>query len=414
MAGRTIPIHSASVVHAPTAVISEGIAFTTLPPLSLYIHLPWCVRKCPYCDFNSHEARGDLPFDTYVDALIADVEAALPMIWGRPVVSVFFGGGTPSLFPAAAIGRLLDALRARLKILPGSEVTLEANPGAVDEAKFADLAAAGINRVSIGVQSFDDAMLARLGRIHAGDDATRAVDAALRHFASVNVDLMHALPQQTPQQAMADVQRAVALGVPHISAYQLTLEPNTAFAACPPEHLPDADTAADIAEAVESTLATAGLEHYETSAHARAGERCRHNLNYWTFGDYLGIGAGAHGKLSLPDRIVRQSRLKHPKAYLERAAAGESTLEASTDVSPADLPFEFAINAMRLTEGFAPSLYAQHTGRPVGELIAGLTRARDQGLVDVTAHHVGPTPLGQRHLNALLETLLPDLSASSA
>ncbi|MBU3693881.1 MAG: radical SAM family heme chaperone HemW [Rhodocyclaceae bacterium] len=443
MAGRVIPIRSgdaATVGHSAPGIIDRPddgtIRFASLPPLALYVHLPWCVRKCPYCDFNSHEARGEPDFEAYVDALIGDVEAALPLVWGRPVVSIFFGGGTPSLTPVPAFARLMDALRARLPLQPGLEVTLEANPGTVDEARFAGYAAAGVNRISLGVQSFHDAMLSRLGRIHGGDDARRAVDAALRHVPRINIDLMHALPGQTAAQAVTDVRAALGLGAGHISAYQLTLEPNTAFAAVPPEGLPDADHAADIAEAVEATLAEAGLEHYETSAHARRGERCQHNLNYWTFGDYLGIGAGAHGKLSFADRILRQSRFKHPRAYLEQArvragggstgagpqpaatlgavrdiaglvaGATDPTVEETATVAAADLPFEFAMNALRLTGGFDAALYAAHTGRPVAELLARLAGPIKRGLVTEAGGRVTPTALGRRHLNEALTLLL--------
>jgi oxygen-independent coproporphyrinogen-3 oxidase len=443
MAGRVIPIRSGGVALAKLAapgaahpLDDSAIRFAALPPLTLYVHLPWCVRKCPYCDFNSHEARGEPDFEAYVDALIGDVEAALPLVWGRPVVSIFFGGGTPSLTPVPAFARLMDALRARLPLQPGLEVTLEANPGTVDEARFAGYAAAGVTRISLGVQSFDDAMLARLGRIHGGDDARRAVDGALRHVPRVNIDLMHALPEQTAAQAVADVRAAIDLGAGHISAYQLTLEPNTAFAAMPPEGLPDADRAADIAEAVEATLAAAGLEHYETSAHARRGERCQHNLNYWTFGDYLGIGAGAHGKLSFADRVLRQSRFKHPRAYLEQAqarasggsngagpqpsaamgavqdiaglvaGAADSTVEETATVAAHDLPFEFAMNALRLIGGFDAALYAAHAGRPVAELLARLAEPIKQGLITVSGGRVTPTALGRQHLNEALTLLL--------
>ena len=422
MAARIIPISPADALPGAgvkTQPDDGTIRFSSLPPLSLYVHLPWCVRKCPYCDFNSHEARGEPEYETYVDALIGDVESALPLIWGRPVESIFFGGGTPSLIPIAAFERLMEALRSRLSLRPGLEVTLEANPGTVDEARFAGYAAAGVNRISVGVQSFDDAMLGRLGRIHGGHDARRAVETALRHVPRVNVDVMHALPGQTAEQAVSDVRTALGLGVGHISAYQLTLEPNTAFAAAPPPELPDADRAADIADAVENELAAAGLEHYETSAHARRGERCQHNLNYWGFGDYLGIGAGAHGKLSLADRIVRQARFRHPRAYLERAASpvpaatlerpfdAAGTIEQAHSVASASLPFEFALNALRLTEGFDAALYPAHAGRPARELLEHLAAPVLEGLVAVAAGRVTPTHLGRRHLNRVLEMLLP-------
>jgi oxygen-independent coproporphyrinogen-3 oxidase len=411
---RIIPIINAAPAARSVATAGGGIHLSALPPLSLYVHLPWCVRKCPYCDFNSHEARGEPDFETYVDALISDVQSALPMVWGRPVVSIFFGGGTPSLTPVPAFSRLMDSLRALLNLRPGLEVTLEANPGTVDEANFAGYAAAGVNRISLGVQSFDDAMLARLGRIHGGNDARRAAEIALRHVPRLNIDLMHALPGQTAGQAVDDVRTALALGAGHISAYQLMLEPNTVFAANPPAGLPDVDAAADIADAVEAELAAAGLEHYETSAHARRGDQCTHNLNYWTFGDYLGIGAGAHGKLSFADRITRHARFKHPRTYMERAGHREeavdgvsATIEETRELYADELPFEFALNALRLTGGFEAALYAAHTGRPTAELLGGLKAATDLGLVETSAGRVAPTVLGRRHLNQLLETLLP-------
>ena len=420
MTARIIPISPAGPTSGASAVPppDDGrIRFASLPPLSLYVHLPWCVRKCPYCDFNSHEARSEPDFEAYVDALIGDVESSLPLVWGRPVESIFFGGGTPSLIPVTAFERLMKALRSMLSLRPGLEVTLEANPGTVDEGRFAGYADAGVNRISIGVQSFDNAMLQRLGRIHGGHEARRAVETALRHVPRVNVDLMHALPAQSAAQAVGDVRIALDLGVGHVSAYQLTLEPNTAFAASPPPDLPDGDRAADIADAVEAELAAAGMEHYETSAHARKGERCWHNLNYWLFGDYLGIGAGAHGKLSFADRVIRQARLRHPRTYLERAAAHTTalpehlfdaigTVEESTHVAPQNLPFEFALNALRLTEGFEVALYSAHTGRPAQDLLLQLAAPAREGLLSVAAGRVTPTPLGRRHLNRVLEMLL--------
>jgi oxygen-independent coproporphyrinogen-3 oxidase len=419
MANRVIPIVGLAPAGGASAVSAlptddGGIRLSAVPPLSLYVHFPWCVRKCPYCDFNSHEAREAPDFEAYVDALIRDLQGALPMVWGRPVVSVFFGGGTPSLVPIAAFSRLMDSLRTLLNLQPGLEVTLEANPGTAEEARFAGYAAAGVNRISLGVQSFDDAMLARLGRIHGGDDSRRAVDMALRHVPRVNIDLMHALPRQTPAGAVADVRLAIARGIGHISAYQLTLEPNTAFAADPPADLPEADAAADVADTVEAELAQAGYEHYETSAHARSGERCLHNLNYWAFGDYLGIGAGAHSKLSFAERIVRHARFRHPRTYLDKAAQVDpvadgvpATIEEARDLRTDELPFEFALNALRLTAGCDAALYTAHAGRPSSDLLKRLDAARRLGLVDVEAGKVRPTRLGRRHLNTLLETLLP-------
>src|SRR5690349_10725127 len=294
------------------------VSLALLPPLALYVHIPWCVRKCPYCDFNSHERAGELPEREYVGKLILDLEAMLPSVWGRRLSSIFIGGGTPSLFSPAAIDELLAAVRARLPIEPGAEVTLEANPGTVEAGRFRGFRQAGVNRISLGVQSFDDAMLASLGRIHGGDEARRAIEVALESFDNVNIDLMYGLPAQSLEQALADLRQAIGCGVPHLSAYQLTIEPNTVFYSKPPR-LPEHDSAAEMQLAIEAALAEAGYEHYETSAFARPGRRCRHNVNYWEFGDYLGIGAGAHGKVSFPDRVTRHERIKQPKEYLASA-----------------------------------------------------------------------------------------------
>ncbi|MDO8933971.1 MAG: radical SAM family heme chaperone HemW [Rhodocyclaceae bacterium] len=375
-----------------------------LPPLSLYVHFPWCVRKCPYCDFNSHEATGGvggIPEEAYVAALIDDLESALPQVWGRPVTSVFFGGGTPSLLSGAAVERLLAAFRARLPLLPDAEITLETNPGTAEAEKFAAFRAAGVNRLSLGIQSFDDARLAALGRIHSGGEALRAVDLALRHFPRVNLDLMYALPDQTLAQARHDLATAVACGAQHISAYHLTLEPNTAFHHAPPP-LPDDDLAADMQDMVEETLAAAGYQHYETSAFARPGQRCRHNLNYWTYGDYLGIGAGAHAKISFPERILREARRKHPAEYLHGGR-----IQEQREVAACERPFEFMMNALRLTEGFDARLFAERTGLPLAVLHAELRSAERDGLLTVTPERIVPTPQGQRFLNRLLGMFLP-------
>jgi oxygen-independent coproporphyrinogen-3 oxidase len=386
----------------PLATTTTWQGLKVLPPLSLYVHFPWCVRKCPYCDFNSHEARGGIPEEDYVDALITDLETALPQVWGRAVVSVFFGGGTPSLLSGAAVDRLLAAFRARLTLLPEAEITLEANPGTADAAHFAAYRAAGVNRLSLGIQSFDDAKLAALGRIHSGDEARRAIDLALRQFDRVNLDLMYALPQQTLAQAQRDMETALSFGPEHLSAYHLTLEPNTAFHHAPPP-LPDDDLAADMQEMVEETLGAAGYEHYETSAFARPGGRCRHNLNYWTFGDYLGIGAGAHGKLSFPDRVVREARLRGPKDYL---AAADRVSERH-EVALSELPFEFLMNALRLAEGFSPQLFEERTGLPLAVVWERLQTAQHEGLLAMTAENLRPTAAGRRFLNRLLQSFLP-------
>src|SRR5438105_759238 len=318
------------------------------PPLSLYVHIPWCLRKCPYCDFNSHEARGDVPEAAYVDALLGDLESSLPSVWGRRLETIFMGGGTPSLFTPEAIDRLLTGIRTRITVDPSAEITMEANPGTFEMERFRGYRAAGVNRLSVGVQSFDDRALAAIGRVHGAGEARRALEAACAIFPRVNADLMYALPEQSGDCAAADVREAIALGVSHVSAYHLTLEPDTHFHRFPPP-LPDEDAAADMQEAIEDVLAAAGFEHYETSAFARPGERARHNLNYWTFGDYLGIGAGAHGKISFRDRIVRERRARKPQTYMQLAAAGGAIDEAHT-VSEADLAFEFMLNALRLVD----------------------------------------------------------------
>lgn len=382
----------------------------SLPPLSLYIHFPWCVRKCPYCDFNSHEPRSALDQDGYIDALIADLESALPLIWGRRVQTVFMGGGTPSLFSPTHIDRLLRALDARLKLNPDAEITLEANPGTLEIAQFAGYRAAGVNRLSIGVQSFHPGHLSALGRIHGADEACRAAEQASRHFDTFNLDIMYALPGQTLAQALADVEQALALGARHLSAYHLTLEPNTLFAARPPANLPDDDLAADMQEAIEARLAAAGLVHYETSAFALPGHQAQHNLNYWTFGDYLGIGAGAHGKLSFHDRIQRDMRHKQPAAYLAGVAQG-SQVQTSQPVAHADLAFEFMMNALRLTDGFALSLFNERTGLPLSAILPALEQAEQRGRLVREHGLVRPTLLGQRFLNDLLGVFLPESAA---
>ncbi len=383
-----------------------GPQFATLPPLALYIHIPWCLKKCPYCDFNSHEARGDIPEDAYVDALFADLEFALPSIWGRKIVSVFIGGGTPSLFSAAAIDRLLAGIRARLSVMPDAEVTLEANPGTFERAKFAGYRAAGVNRLSLGIQSFDANHLAALGRVHDADEARRAAESALAIFGNVNFDLMYALPRQTVAEAEADVAAALAFAPPHLSFYHLTLEPNTLFHRYPPP-LPDDEAAADIEDAVAAHLDAAGYVHYETSAHARRGRECRHNLNYWQFGDYLGIGAGAHSKLSFRDRIVRQVRYRQPKQYFERVAAG-APLQEHADVTRNDVGFEFMLNALRLTAGVPATLFAERTGYPLSLVQRPLLQAAVRGLVESDPTTIRPSALGRRFLNDLQALFLND------
>ena len=397
----------------PPAIEPAG-GVPALPPLSLYVHLPWCVRKCPYCDFNSHGLRDELPEAEYVDALIRDLDWELanppPGARATPLHSVFFGGGTPSLFSPRAIGRILDAAAGRIGLRADAEVTLEANPGTADAAHFAGYRAAGVNRLSIGVQSLDDACLRALGRIHDARQAEAAVDMArAAGFDNLNLDLMFALPGQGPAAALADLDRALRLAPEHLSYYHLTLEPDTAFAAAPPPALPDADAGAAMLDAASERLVAAGYRGYETSAWARAGRRAAHNLNYWRFGDYLGIGAGAHGKRSgWVDgglHIERRSRLRHPRRYMT-VAGSAAAIDETRMVGEAERPFEFAMNALRLHEGFDWSLWSSATGLSPAALATPLARAERLGLVEQSAAGVRPTARGRAHLNGLLELFL--------
>ena len=401
-------MRSSPITHHPSPT------FTALPPLSLYIHIPWCARKCPYCDFNSHEARGAVPEERYVAALIADLERALPEVWGRRVHSVFFGGGTPSLFSAPAIDAILAAVRARLALAPEAEITLEANPGTAEAGKFRDFRAAGINRLSLGIQSFDPRHLKSLGRIHDGREARRAIEMAMRDFDNVNLDLMYGLPGQTVDEARADIEEALEFAPPHLSCYHLTIEPNTYFHRFPPK-LPDDDTTAAMQDAIEARLSVAGYDHYETSAFAKAvtrqsplvatDARCRHNLNYWRFGDYLGIGAGAHGKLSFPERIARQARIKHPERYMAAAEAGDP-IQEQRGVRSEEIPFEFMMNALRLNAGFPAALFEERTGLPLTAVLRELEDAERRGLIERDHARIAPTALGRRYLNDLLQLFL--------
>jgi oxygen-independent coproporphyrinogen-3 oxidase len=376
------------------------VRFAALPPLALYAHLPWCVRKCPYCDFNSHERGDALPEREYVDALLADLEAMLPAVWGRRLRSVFIGGGTPSLFSPEAIDRLLAAVRARMPLEPEAEVTLEANPGTAEAGRFRGYRAAGVNRLSLGIQSFDDEKLRVLGRIHSAAEARRAIDMAQASFANVNLDLMYGLPGQTLEEARADLEAALAFGTAHLSAYQLTLEPNTVFYRRPPP-LPAHDACADMQLMVEELAGASGLEHYETSAFARPGMRCRHNLNYWEFGDYLGLGAGAHGKLSFPDRVVRHERARQPREYMAAAGAAQEKV-----IAPRELPFEFMLNALRLVEGVPAELFGQRTGLDASVIARRLALAAERGLLEADPRRIRPTPRGRLFLNDLLQLFL--------
>jgi putative oxygen-independent coproporphyrinogen III oxidase len=388
-------------------VLLAGGGLAQLPPLSLYVHFPWCVRKCPYCDFNSHEARSGVDDMQYVSALLSDLELALPAVWGRPVHTVFIGGGTPSLMSPAALETLLDGIRARVRLLPDAEITLEANPGTFEAEKFRAYRAAGVNRLSVGIQSFDDDRLRALGRIHDGRQAHAALDIALTHFDNVNLDLMYALPQQTSEAALADLRAGIAHGVTHLSAYHLTIEPNTLFYRHVPAGLPDEDCAADMQEAIEASLEAAGFAHYETSAFARPGRQCAHNLNYWRFGDYLGIGAGAHGKISAHDGIVREMRFKQPAAYLQAVADGKPA-QSHERVMREDLPFEFMMNLLRLTGGFELALFTERTGLPFTAIARELEAAQAKGLVERDLVRLWPTLKGQRFLNDLLGLFLRD------
>jgi oxygen-independent coproporphyrinogen-3 oxidase len=384
------------------ALLRPGTLRLQPPPLALYVHFPWCVRKCPYCDFNSHEPAGGIgaiPEARYLDALRADLDAALPLIWGRRIVSIFFGGGTPSLLSAAGLERLLSDIRARLPLEAGCEVTLEANPGTFEAAKFAAFRAAGVNRLSIGVQSFDDGQLRRLGRVHDRVQSLAAIETAAKHFDNFNLDLMYALPGQSIEAMHQDVELALAQAAPHLSFYQLTIEPNTVFAKRPPS-LPDEDSAATMHDWLEGRLADAGYMHYEVSAYARDGHSCRHNLNYWQFGDYVGIGAGAHSKISFPHRIVRQARLRQPASYMDRALAGNA-LADSAEVARDELPFEFMLNALRLNAGFPLRLFVERTGLPLSAIEPPLREAEARGLVERDLSSVRPTLLGRRFLSDL-------------
>ncbi len=383
------------------------------PPTSLYVHIPWCVKKCPYCDFNSHEQRGALQEAEYVESLLADLDADLvdqPWLADRRINSVFFGGGTPSLFAPDAIERILDGARRRLSLALGAEVTLETNPGTVEHGRFDGYLRAGVNRISFGVQSFNDAALKRLGRIHDADEASRAVcEAQDAGIGEINIDLMYALPGQDLAQALFDIERAVALAPTHLSHYQLTLEPNTVFAARPPRQLPDEDQAWDMQERAQEQLAAAGFLQYEVSAYAQPGHACQHNLNYWRFGDYIGIGAGAHGKLSdiANQRILRTAKLKHPRGYQEHAGSARrlASLEAIAEDA---LPFEFMLNALRLNAGVPAALFQAHTGLDLDTIVAPLRRGIDVGWLEPEiAERLQATALGSRYLNDLIELFLP-------
>lgn len=384
-----------------------ALNLAALPPLSLYVHWPWCVRKCPYCDFNSHEARGELPEKDYLDALRLDLEQSLPLIWGRKIHTVFIGGGTPSLMSAAGLDRLMSDLRTLLPLELDAEITMEANPGTFEAERFKSYRDSGINRLSIGIQSFNPAHLQALGRIHDGDEARRAVEIAKNTFDNFNLDLMYALPSQTLDEARRDLQTALDFAPPHLSLYHLTMEPNTVFAKYPPELLPDDDLSADMQDLIAEMTAGAGYGHYEVSAYAKPGHRARHNLNYWKFGDYLGIGAGAHSKLSFPHRVLRQARFKQPASFIEAAKRGNPVQEEH-EIGRADMGFEFMLNALRLTEGFDPNLFGERTGMNIGAIRKALDEAEAKGLLTRDHQLIRPTELGRRFLNDLQEMFLAE------
>ena len=383
------------------------LSLGNLPPLSLYVHLPWCLRKCPYCDFNSHEASGELPEQAYLDAVCADLEQSLPLIWGRGVHSVFIGGGTPSLFSPAGIERLLSDIRARVRLEADAEITLEANPGTFEKDRFKAFRQAGVTRLSIGVQSFDDRFLKPLGRVHDAEQALAAVSEAARCFETFNIDLMYALPGQGLQDLARDLEQALSFSPPHLSVYHLTIEPNTVYAKFPPQGLPDEDLAYEMLDLITERTGQAGLGRYEVSAYARAGHRCEHNLNYWQFGDYLGLGAGAHGKLSFAHRIMRTVRWREPQRYMDGALGGQALAQAD-EVRRADLPFEFMLNALRLRDGFDLSMYTERTGLPISSVQEALIQAEQKGLVQIIGKQLRPTELGFDFLSELQALFLGD------
>ena len=383
------------------------LQLAALPPLSLYVHLPWCIKKCPYCDFNSHEmAPSQMPEQRYLDALMADLEAALPLIWGRTVHSIFIGGGTPSLFSPQAIDRLLGDLRARLRLEPDCEITLEANPGTFEKDRFRAFRSAGVTLLSVGVQSFDDGHLKALGRVHDRAQAIAAVEEAAQAFDTFNLDIMYALPGQTLEGVAQDMRMALSLNPPHISIYHLTIEPNTYFAKFPPL-VPDDDLASDMMDLITDMTGSAGLQRYEVSAYARAGHPCFHNLNYWQFGDYLGIGAGAHSKLSFAHRVVRQVRFREPKLYMDKALAGDCIAQ-DEEVSRNELPFEFMLNALRLKDGFDLLQFSERTGLPMTAIQKGLDEAQRKGLIERDLVRVKPTVRGFDFLNDLQALFLAE------
>jgi oxygen-independent coproporphyrinogen-3 oxidase len=410
-----IPIVPAGEASAATPLVRDiqhymrpgTLQLAALPPLSLYVHLPWCIKKCPYCDFNSHEQRpGELPEQRYIDALMADLEAALPLIWGRTIHSIFIGGGTPSLFSPQAIDRLLGDVRARLRLEPDCEITLEANPGTFEKDRFRAFRGAGVTRLSVGVQSFNDQHLQALGRVHDRAQALAAVEEAARSFDTFNLDIMYALPGQTLQNVEQDIQTALGLAPSHISIYHLTIEANTYFAKFPPV-IPEDDMAYDMLDRITEMTSAAGLDRYEVSAYAKPGHRCFHNLNYWQFGDYLGIGAGAHSKLSFAHRVMRQVRFREPQLYMTNALAGRAVAQ-DEEVARAELPFEFMLNALRLRNGFGLTQFSERTGLPISAIQGALDQAERKGLIERDFNRVKPTVRGFDFLNDLQALFLAE------
>ena len=385
-------------------ISAPGDQTAARPPLSLYIHLPWCRKRCPYCDFNAHLAGRDMPETAYTDALQRELENAIPTVWGRRLRSVFIGGGTPSLFAPESIARLLATVRALFNPPPDTEITLEANPDSAESAKFAEYRAAGVNRLSVGIQSFDDDSLRQLGRVHNAAAAHRAAEVAAAHFDNFNLDLMHALPRQSESTALADLRAALSYRPPHLSLYQLTLEPDTPFFKSPPARLPSADASADIGDAVCRAAVAADYAHYEISAYARPNRQCAHNLNYWLYGDYLGVGAGAHSKITTSDGIVRADNIKRPQEYIARAP---DAARARQTVAPSQAFFELMLNALRLPAGFPRRLVVERAGLPSPRSTRRLNEAQERGWIVQTPTHIRPTPLGLRYLNDLTALFLP-------
>ena len=406
-----IPIRPERLQAIPRNVVDSYLKpgllnLAALPPLSLYVHFPWCVRKCPYCDFNSHEAGSELAEQAYLSALRADLEQSLPLIWGRKIVSIFIGGGTPSLMSAAGLDQLMSDIRSLLPLEPNAEITMEANPGTFEAEKFRSFATSGINRLSIGIQSFNDKHLKALGRIHDADEARRAIAIAQNSFDNINLDLMYGLPEQTLAESENDLSTALSFETNHLSLYHLTMEANTVFAKYPPE-LPDDDATAAMQQMLIEKTAAAGYQNYEISAYARTNQRSRHNLNYWEFGDYLGIGAGAHSKISFPHRMIRQARFKQPDSYMQQTAIGHAVYEEA-EISRDELGFEFMINALRLTDGFEVRKFSERTGLTLQTVESALNKAEAKGLLYRDHLKIAPTELGRRFLNDLQQIFLPD------